>query len=290
MKVLYILLFIAALFLLFVIVESIIEIRRIRITNYTYSNTKLPKEFNGYKILLLSDLHNCLYNEDIIIKTIKQEKPNGVFVAGDIITYGDKNKMANIRSIDLIKDISNYSDVYYALGNHEMGYMIRKNKEWLEYEKYMLSTINDNIYFLDNKKIKLTIGNNSINIYGLHLTDGYYKRIVKKKLEQNVLEKLLDKTVSNEFNLLIAHNPDYFEEYSSWGADLVLSGHNHGGLLRLPLLGGVISPRLRIFPKYDYGLFKLNKSTLILSGGLGAHSMKIRVNNKPEIVIVDFTK
>ena len=70
MKVLYILLFIAALFLLFVIVESIIEIRRIRITNYTYSNTKLPKEFNGYKILLLSDLHNCLYNEDIIIKTI----------------------------------------------------------------------------------------------------------------------------------------------------------------------------------------------------------------------------
>ncbi|MBO5388532.1 MAG: metallophosphoesterase, partial [Lachnospiraceae bacterium] len=290
MKVLYILLFIAALFLLFVIVESIIEIRRIRITNYTYSNTKLPKEFNGYKILLLSDLHNCLYNEDIIIKTIKQEKPNGVFVAGDIITYGDKNKMANIRSIDLIKDISNYSDVYYAPGNHEMGYMIRKNKEWLEYEKYMLSTINDNIYFLDNKKIKLTIGNSSINIYGLHLTDGYYKRIVKKKLEQNVLEKLLDKTVSNEFNLLIAHNPDYFEEYSSWGADLVLSGHNHGGLLRLPLLGGVISPRLRIFPKYDYGLFELNKSTLILSGGLGAHSMKIRVNNKPEIVIVDFTK
>ncbi len=290
MKILYILLIIAAMLLVFVIIESVVEIRSIKITNYTYSNKKLPREFNGYKIILLSDLHNCLYNEDKIINTIKKEKPNGVFIAGDIITYGDKNKLDNIRSLDLVKDISNYSDVYYAPGNHEMGYMLRKNKEWLEYEKYMLSTNNDNIYFLDNKKIKLTIGNSSINIYGLHLADGYYKRFIKKKLDNNVLIKLLDETNTDEFNILIAHNPDYFENYMKWGADLVLSGHNHGGLVRLPILGGVISPRLRIFPKYDYGFFNIDNSSLILSGGLGAHSMKIRVNNKPEIVIVEFSK
>lgn len=290
MKIIIILGAIAFVFLLFVFVESIIEMKKLRITTYKYCNKKIPKEFNGYKIILLSDLHNCLYNQDKIIKIIKEQKPNGVFVGGDVITYGEANKSDNLKSLDFIKDISFYSDVYYSPGNHEMGYMLRKEEEWIEYEKFLLRSSNDNIYYLDNKKIKLTIGNSSINIYGLHLTDGFYKRIVKKKLDIELLDKLLDKVNHKELNVLIAHNPDYFEDYVEWGADLVLSGHNHGGLLRLPLLGGVISPRLWIFPKYDYGLFEAKKGTLILSGGLGAHSMKIRVNNKPEVVVIDFEK
>lgn len=290
MKVISILCSIALLFLIVIIIISVYEIKQLRITSYTYSNKKLPREFYGYKIILLSDLHNCLHNQDKIIKIIKEQKPNGVFIAGDIITYGDKNKSDNLKSLDLVKDIAFYSDVYYAPGNHEMGYMIRNEKEWVEYEKYLLRTNNDNIYYLDNKKIKLTIGKSSINIYGLHLTDGYYKRLVKKKLDISVLNKLLDETTDEDFNILIAHNPDYFENYVEWGADLTVSGHNHGGLLRLPVLGGVISPRLRLFPKYDYGLFELGDSTLVLSGGLGAHSLKIRVNNKPEIVIINFEK
>ena len=133
------------------------------------------------------------------------------------------------------------------------------------------------------------LGNSQINILGLHLTDGYYKRFIKKPLDRSYLNQLLGEANEDEYNILIAHNPDYFDVYSDWGADLVLSGHNHGGLVRLPFVGGVISPRLRLFPKYDYGMFSDKHSTLILSNGLGAHSLKIRINNIPELVIINFT-
>jgi hypothetical protein len=89
-----------------------------------------------------------------------------------------------------------------------------------------------------------------------------------------------------EFSILIAHNPDYFDDYARWGADLTLSGHIHGGLVRLPFLGGVLSPKLKLFPKYDYGYFETGGKRMIITGGLGAHNPKIRINNPPELVIV----
>ena len=88
------------------------------------------------------------------------------------------------------------------------------------------------------------------------------------------------------YNILVAHNPDYFGAYEKWGANLVLSGHNHGGLVRIPFIGGVISPRLHIFPKYTYGLYESSGTKMLLSNGLGSHSLKIRVNNIPEIVFI----
>lgn len=281
---------IALFFILLVACISIYEIRKLNITSYNIKHKKLPKEFNGYKLILLSDLHNCFFNVDKILETIISEKPNGVIISGDMLVYGNNCKHDNLKALDVVKEISKYSDVYFAPGNHEMGYMVKKNQEWLEYEKYLLDLESDNIYFLDNKTIEISLGTSKINIYGLHLTDGYYKRFIKKPLLKSTLDKLLGEINDDSFNILIAHNPDYFPEYKNWGADLVLSGHNHGGLLKLPIIGGVISPRLRLFPKYDYGEFKIADSILILSSGLGAHSLKIRVNNKPELVIVNFIK
>ena len=274
--------------IILIILISIVEIRKLNITRYTISNKKIPKEFNGYKLILMSDLHNCFYSADKILQIIKEEKPNGVIIAGDMLVFGESESEKNIKSLEFIKNISKYADIYYAPGNHEMAYMVRKNKEWLQYEKQIIDE--DNIYYLDNKKIEITLGNSSLMLYGLHLTDGYYKRFIKKSLEQEELYKLLEKPDDKTYNILIAHNPDYFNIYSEWGADLVLSGHNHGGLIKLPIIGGVISPRLRLFPKYDYGIFNNNESTLVLSGGLGAHSLKIRVNNRPELVVIKLQK
>ena len=84
----------------------------------------------------------------------------------------------------------------------------------------------------------------------------------------------------------MAHNPDYFEEYAAWGADLVLSGHVHGGMMRLPILGGVVSPAFKLFPKYDGGLFQQGKSTMILSRGLGMHTIPIRIFNPGELILL----
>ena len=289
MRIIEILCTLLLILLIIVFLESAREIRKLNITRYSMSLKKLPKEFNGYKTIIMADLHNSFYNIDRIIEVIKNEKPNGVIVAGDMLVYRDNQQENNVKSLQFLSEISKYADVYYAPGNHEMGYMTKKPEEWLIYEKQLLEYRDDNLYFLDNKFIELTRGNSNIRIYGLHLTDGYYKRFIGKELIKQQMDTLLGECRGECLNILIAHNPDYFEKYCEWGADVVISGHNHGGLIRLPLFGGVISPRLRIFPKYDYGLFYQSDNVMVLSGGLGAHSLKIRINNKPELVVLELS-
>lgn len=86
---------------------------------------------------------------------------------------------------------------------------------------------------------------------------------------------------------MIAHNPEYFEAYAGWGADLTVSGHVHGGVMRLPFLGGVISPRLTLFPKYDGGMFERNGRFMVVSRGLGTHTLPIRIFNPGELIMIE---
>ena len=87
---------------------------------------------------------------------------------------------------------------------------------------------------------------------------------------------------------MLAHHPAYFDAYASWGADLTLSGHLHGGMIRLPFVGGLVSPQMRLFPKYDKGLYTKKGKKLIVSAGLANHTVNIRINNPPELVVIDF--
>ena len=105
-------------------------------------------------------------------------------------------------------------------------------------------------------------------------------------MEDEYLKETLGEHKEGVYQILLAHNPEYFEEYAAWGADLVLSGHVHGGIMRLPLLGGVISPKLVLFPKYDGGRFYEKDSTMILSRGLGMHTLPIRIFNPAELVVI----
>ena len=88
------------------------------------------------------------------------------------------------------------------------------------------------------------------------------------------------------YTILLAHNPNYFDVYADWGADLSLSGHIHGGMIRLPLIGGVLSPETLLFPKYDAGVFENGAAKMILSRGLGRGRMGIRLFNPPEVVSI----
>ena len=104
------------------------------------------------------------------------------------------------------------------------------------------------------------------------------------------MEKLTGTNNPYEYNILIAHNPVYFSTYEEAGYDLVFSGHVHGGIIRLPIIGGVCSPQVKLFPKYDKGRFDINDSVMILGAGLGTHTIPIRFNNPPEIVVVKLKK
>ena len=123
-------------------------------------------------------------------------------------------------------------------------------------------------------------------VTGLEIPLSCYKKGVDVPLPQDYLEETLPKQKKNAFQVLLAHNPRYAKEYADWGADLTLCGHNHGGLIRIPGVGSLISPQFQWFPKYDAGSFEFDGKKVIVSRGLGTHTFNIRIFNRAELVFV----
>ena len=142
------------------------------------------------------------------------------------------------------------------------------------------------IQFLLNESVTLCKEGETLKIYGLDLNEKYYKRFKKVPMEESYLKEIWEKEQKNEadFCIFIAHNPLYFEEYAKLGVDMVVAGHYHGCMVRLPLLGGVLSPQLEFFPKYVAGEYRKGKTRMYLSAGLGSHGIKIRIGNVPELI------
>lgn len=105
-------------------------------------------------------------------------------------------------------------------------------------------------------------------------------------MEKKELDELLGRPSKEKFEILLAHTPKYAETYVKWGGDLIFSGHYHGGMMRLPFLGGVISPDFRLFPKYSKGQFTFGEQHLIVGAGLGEHTIPLRIWNPRELVMV----
>ncbi len=263
----------------FFIVVMIIDGNRFRVVSYEIVSEKIEKD---YCFVLLADLHNKKYGEGNrkLLKAIQKINPNAVFIAGDLLT--SKPEVPYDTALELAEQIVRRYPVFYGMGNHEAR-LFRYPKVYGEmgpsYEralnrvgiKLMRNTTED----LDEK----------VQVTGLDIDRSYYKRFKPKPMQEDYLRKVLGETDSDKFRILIAHNPDYFPDYARWGADLVLSGHIHGGVIRLPVLGGVASPAIRFFPRYDGGKYQEGNSTMLLSRGLGMHTIPVRIFNPGELVV-----
>lgn len=261
------------------------NVNTLEVTKYVVENKKVPKEFDGYNIVQISDLHSKLFGENNkkLIQKIKSLNPDIVVVTGDLID-GENNNY-NV-ALDFMKEISKLYRVYYIIGNHEQKSLIKKYKD--EYKDYFNKLHQIDFVNLDNNKVEIVKGDSNINLYGLTVPYSCYKYLFDNQettsIDIGFLEEKLGKVDREQFNILLAHTPFYFDEYEKWGADLTLCGHVHGGIVRLPLVGGLLSPDRKFFPKYDLGEYTKNKSTMIVSKGLGGSKVLIRVNCKPEIV------
>lgn len=261
------------------------NVNTLEVTKYVVENKKVPKEFDGYNIVQISDLHSKLFGENNkkLIQKIKSLNPDIVVVTGDLID-GENNNY-NV-ALDFMKEISKLYRVYYIIGNHEQKSLIKKYKD--EYKDYFNKLHQIDFVNLDNNKVEIVKGDSNINLYGLTVPYSCYKYLFDNQettsIDIDFLEEKLGKVDKEQFNILLAHTPFYFDEYEKWGADLTLCGHVHGGIVRLPLVGGLLSPDRKFFPKYDLGEYTKNKSTMIVSKGLGGSKVLIRVNCKPEIV------
>ena len=237
--------------------------------------------------VMLSDLHDTDVTHDgnkKLIESIDKIAPDFVILAGDMITsYSKTNDNSNV-TFDFLKELSGKYKVYYGLGNHEQRYKAEPDKFKGKYDELVKYVTELGIEFLSDTYSD-SAGNN-IRIYGYDIPIENYRRGVRTKLPDRVIKDTLGRADHDRYNILIAHTPDFFDDYVDFGADLVLAGHLHGGIVAIPGIGGVISPQLRLFPQYDSGSFTENNTTMIVSRGIGWHSVPIRIFNKAEIVSV----
>lgn len=233
------------------------------------------------RFVLLSDLHNKVYGtkNDKVIEAIRRINPDFIVLAGDLVTSQLREDMTP--GIELLRALRQDYRIYYGLGNHESKMRQRPDQFGDKYDRLIRAVSGKNVSVLKNEAVFLPEYN--LKITGLDLDLNYFAHFKIQKMKPGYLQETLPECEKEKCNILIAHNPDYFEEYAQWGADLVLSGHVHGGIMRLPLLGGVIAPSYKIFPEYDGGVFRTGSAAMLLGRGMGSHTIPLRFFNPAEL-------
>lgn len=239
------------------------------------------------RIVLLSDLHNQRYGKKnaVLIREIDRMEPDLVAVAGDMFTP-EEGRTEHV-ALNLMETLAGKYPVCYGIGNHE--YIMKLDTDFfgVRYERYARGLRKAGVILLENEHTDITLKGIPIRIYGLQLPWRFYRRFSYSKLSPEELRTYLGSGTQERFKILLAHNPMCFSAYEKWGADLTLSGHLHGGFIRLPILGGIISPQCVPFPKYDRGIFEKNGHYMVVSAGLGSHSDLPRIGNPTELVVID---
>ena len=276
-------------FFVLVCIISFIENRRLVISTFNIKDSHIPKSFNGFRIVQLTDMHNASFGKDNIrlINKVKEAAPDIILITGDMLVG---HAGADVYfAADTMNALSDIAPVYFSMGNHELRISRYKDRYGDMWERF-LNRLSPKINLLFDNSCQIFRDTEHINLYGVTLTPKLYTRFKSVSMPKKHLSKRFGKCNPNEYNIFMAHNPEYFEDYASWGANLTFSGHVHGGIMRLPFLGGVISPKMELFPKYDKGIFEISGKYMILSSGLGSHTIKFRINNLPELVLVILDK
>lgn len=262
-------------------------------TTYNFKSKKIE---NSIKIVFLADIHNKVFcdNNEKILSEIKVYNPDLILMPGDIIISKSAKSRKDLNIAEgWLKELTAICPVYFSNGNHESRI---RNEEFFTKEKFETcenNKIYDELYEIFHKYNVICLNNESIyckpmniKFSGLELLGKYYKRGKKAELDTDVIIDRVGECDKEVYNILLAHNPDYFKAYDKWGADLTVSGHLHGGVMRLPFWGGVISPSLEIFPKYDSGLYEGHNGKMIVSKGIGCHTLPIRLFNPAELIFI----
>ena len=242
----------------------------------------------GKTIVFLTDLHNKEFGEENsrLLETVRKVKPDAVLFGGDGMVAKRGNSDVRI-PLALLTELAKEFPVYCGNGNHESRMLWKSEIYGETYENYRIALENAGIRYLSNEAADL---DSDIRVYGLDLPKiAYLPR--SGEIPEGLLKETMGEPDPEKFCLLLAHSPLFFEEYAAWGADLTLSGHFHGGTIRLPLVGGVMTPQYQFFYPRCAGYFELpgkgrEKSRMIVGRGLGTHSINIRLNDKPQVVVV----
>lgn len=252
------------------------ENKMLQVSHYEITNATIPDEFKGYKIVQVSDFHNeksTRLTSDLIYN-IGQENPDMIVITGDLV---DSRRTDIGQSISFVKEIVKIAPVYYINGNHESrisGYELLKE----ELEEL-------GVVILENSVETIEMNDAVINLIGIEDPSFIHTGVVN---DAEIVKAELGQLQYDEstFNILLSHRPELFATYVEENMNLVLTGHAHGGQIRLPFVGGLVAPNQGVLPEYTEGEFIQNETAMIVSRGIGNSIFPFRVNNRPELVVI----
>lgn len=247
----------------------------LEISRYEVKSQKLPESFDGFKIVQLSDLHGAEFGEDGmgLVEKVKELEPDIIALTGDFVT--DEGDLAAVEK--LAARLTELCPVYFVSGNHEFGSGLAvKVRNILE---------RAGVKYLSNEYLTISRGEDGILLGGVEDPLAYADMLSPDELAQKMNDAAPD-----AFKILLGHRNYWMTEYPELPVDLIFCGHAHGGLIRIPGVGGLIGTDRRLFPDFDAGEYNNGRYTLIVSRGLGNSVSIPRVFNRPEIVCVELTR
>ena len=250
----------------------------LEVNEYEIVSDRIPQNFDGFRIAQVSDLHNAKFGEgnEKLIQQLSQTDPDVIVITGDLI---DSRKTDIEIALEFARQSIKISPVYYVSGNHEA----RER----EYEDLKMGLAEAGVVILENQKVRITRGGESITLMGID-DPSFQEDYLFGDAESVARQVITDlQNESDGYTVLLSHRPELFDLYVDTGMDLVLSGHAHGGQFRLPFIGGLVAPNQGFFPEYDAGLFIEGRTTMIVSRGVGNSIIPLRFNNRPEIVVAE---
>lgn len=255
------------------------ENNRLSETRLHLSFAGLPKAFDGFTIVQLSDLHNKRFgqNQIRILRQVEALEPDVICITGDLIDKRRTTVFTMGDALELCRGALRFAPVYYVPGNHEASFPM-----YPFLKKQMKSM---GVQVLENQAAILYRGRESLRIAGVDDPKFFGER--KTKQMQNLIQATGQ--WDGIFTVLLSHRPEELENYSVSGADLVLTGHAHGGQFRIPKIGPVYVPNQGFFPPLAQGVHQCGKTTMVISRGLGNSAFPQRIFNRPEIVRVVLT-
>jgi len=248
-------------------------------TNIAYKNSKIPLPFDGYTIVQISDLHNKEFgsNQTKLLNKVEKAEPDIIVITGDLID----SKHPNIDiAMEFVNGAIKIAPVYYVTGNHEAFLGI--------YSVLERKLANSGVILMDDKEIQIEKDGSYIDLIGVSdpsFTPYDYLNDNGVDLLEGRLEDLV-KSNEDSFKILLSHRPELLNTYEGNNIDLAFTGHAHGGQFRIPFVGGLFAPNQGFFPKYTSGTYTMNKTTLVVSRGLGNSVIPIRIFNRPEIIVL----
>ena len=246
----------------------------LQVQRFTFTSPRLPAGFDGCVIVQLSDLHGALFGEDNrdLLKVVAKERPDYIFLTGDLLDQ--YRATPHSYAVSLGGALADIAPTYFVTGNHEWALpdvpgLKRKLEE-------------AGVQVLTNEYTVLARDGDNAVLAGIDDPNGY----ADQKTPEEVAEEVRA-AFDAPFWMLLAHRNNYFEdEYCRLGADLVISGHGHGGLVRLPFTDGLVSVERTFFPSYTAGFYQAGGADLFVSRGLGNSGRTFRLFNRPQVAVL----